>query len=777
MARLIRSHDWSATALGAIEGWPQSLETVVDLVVDSPTAMMVLWGPHLIQIYNDAYRTVLGDRHPRALGRSAIEAGSETASLVGETYAEARRGIPRSLERRRLIIERQGRRDAAWFDVHLSPLRDHGEGVAGVLITLIDATERTRAEDGRLHAEQALRDSEEQYRTLFTSMTEAFCIIERIGGADGEPVDFVYRAANPAFAAQSGLGEVTGTTIRQVVPSEADGWIRIYDEVLRTGKAMRFERTLKSRQRTLELHAFRLDDRTGRRVGVVFSDITKLKREQESLQASEERLELALSAGHSGAWDWDLVRDVSTVSPSYRDLVGLPPDTPVTYDVWLSTIHPDDRERAQAYGEEILRSGTEWRLDFRILHPERGERWIEAVGRVHRDADGRAVRFVGVQSDVTERKRTEEALREADRAKDEFLAVLGHELRNPLAPLSMSLELLARARARPELIDSIRPMMKRQLDHLTRLVDDLLDISRLTRGHAELQFASLDLRDAVESAVEQCMTMVRERQHELTLDMAPEPIVVHGDFQRLTQVVSNLLANAAKYSDPGGQIGLRCARSGSQAVVELTDTGYGIPQERLGMLFQMFSQVPEHRQLVGGGGLGIGLALSRQLIELHGGSIAVESEGLGHGSRFTLRLPVTAASRDAAQASDQPSGVTAHQRRILVVDDNLDAAEGTCLLLKLQGHEAQAVHDGEAALQAVKRLQPEIVLLDLGLPQMDGFEISRRIRAMPGGQGMKIVALTGWGQPADKRRTRAAGFDEHLTKPIDEARLFRVIGG
>jgi PAS domain S-box-containing protein len=377
--------------------------------------------------------------------------------------------------------------------------------------------------------------------------------------------------------------------------------------------------------------------------------------------------------------------------------------------------------------------------------------------------------------EAAERARAEQALTEANRRKDEFLAVLGHELRNPLAPLSTAADLLENARKRPELIDTIRPMMRRQIDHLARLVDDLLDVSRISRGHAELQRAPLDLREAVESAVEQSRPAIAALRHELVVELGDKPLRVDADFQRLTQVFGNLFANAAKYSDPGGAIAVRAAEDSGRAVVSIKDRGFGIPKERVGALFEMFSQVPEHRALVGGGGLGIGLALCRQLVELHGGSIEVRSEGLGMGSEFVVRLPLVAAARDEADVPAAGSAADSRSRRVLVVDDNADAAATLRMVLELQGHDARAAFTGRAALDTLAEFSAEVVLLDLGMPGMDGFELAQRIRALPGGSNVLLVALTGWGQDQDRRRTAEAGFDEHLTKPVDTGRLAALL--
>jgi PAS domain S-box-containing protein len=376
--------------------------------------------------------------------------------------------------------------------------------------------------------------------------------------------------------------------------------------------------------------------------------------------------------------------------------------------------------------------------------------------------------------ETAKRGRAEHELQEANRRKDEFLAILGHELRNPLAPLSVVADLLQQAEANQAVIETVRPMMRRQVDHLTRLVNDLLDVSRFSRGHAELQRASLDVRKAIEDAVEQSRPLILERQHTLTVELGEAPLQVDGDLQRLTQVFGNLLSNAAKYSRRGGEIAVRASQGRGVALVRVSDKGFGIPKERINSVFEMFSQVPEHRSLVGGGGLGLGLALCRQLVELHGGSIEARSEGLGCGSEFIVSLAL-AAPRHEEDTPAAKRRARLPRRRVLVVDDNADAAATLRMLLEAQGHEARAAYTGPAALDVLAQFDAEVVFLDLGMPDVDGFEVARRIRAMPRGRDVLLVALTGWGQADDRRRTADAGFDEHLTKPVDSERLAAVL--
>lgn len=369
-------------------------------------------------------------------------------------------------------------------------------------------------------------------------------------------------------------------------------------------------------------------------------------------------------------------------------------------------------------------------------------------------------------ADLMERCKTDQALREIDRRKNEFLAVLSHELRNPLAPITTGLELLCRSDTKPELIQSIHSMMSRQVSHLTRLVNDLLDLSRITRGTIELRRAPLELCAVINGAIELARPLITQRRHDLVVEHAACPLPVDGDLERLTQVVANVLNNAARYTDPGGQIRLRVSTKAGNAVIRIRDSGLGIPPEKLEEVFEMFTQVPEHRAQSGGGGLGIGLALSRRLMELHGGSISATSKGLGHGSEFVIRLPLAAPREAMGTSRDEGSTAPAPGRSVLIIEDNVDAASTLQVALESFGYGVRVAHDGPTGLTMLQDLAPEIVLLDIGLPGMDGYEVARRVRSMDRGKRVLLVAVTGWGQKADRERSREAGFDAHLTKPV-----------
>jgi signal transduction histidine kinase/ActR/RegA family two-component response regulator len=350
----------------------------------------------------------------------------------------------------------------------------------------------------------------------------------------------------------------------------------------------------------------------------------------------------------------------------------------------------------------------------------------------------------------------------ADRRKDEFLAALAHELRNPLAPIRNSVRLLSLSGATPDVV----AIMARQVNHLVRLVDDLMEVSRLTRGKIAVRKNVVDLATVIDAALEISRPLIEAAGHELKVELPPERVAVEADATRLTQVFSNLLNNAANYTDPGGRISIVAARTGEEVAVTVSDTGIGMSPEVLSTVFDMFAQ-GSSRNGPAKQGLGIGLTLARTLAELHGGSLTARSDGPGKGSEFTVRMPVSHREPSAPPASVDTMPAVSKSQRILVVDDNRDAANSLGALLELLGADVRVVHDGEAALDAFGAFRPRVTLLDIGMPGMDGYEVARRIRARPDSEGTALIALTGWGQEKDRRRTAEAGFDCHLTKPVD----------
>ncbi len=381
-----------------------------------------------------------------------------------------------------------------------------------------------------------------------------------------------------------------------------------------------------------------------------------------------------------------------------------------------------------------------------------------------------------LQTEIAERERLDTALRDADRRKDEFLAILAHELRNPLAPIRNAVQMMGlRPLPDPE-IAWCRDTIERQIHLLVRLVDDLLDVSRITQGKIKLQKRRIAVAEIVELGIETCHGQVEARRQELVVEMPAEPRTVDGDLQRLAQVVGNLLSNASKYTDEGGTIRISVeAPPGSDAVeIRVADTGIGIPGELLPTLFQLFAQVDSTLDRAEGG-LGVGLALVKNLVELHGGTVAAQSDGPDRGSRFVVRLPLAAETPDTVRPAQTDDRRASTKRRILVVDDNVDSARSMALLLQAFGHDATTANDGQEALDAAEGDPPDAIVLDLGMPGLDGYEVARRLRERPWGKNVLLIALTGWGQQEARERSKTAGFDAHLVKPVEIDALLRVV--
>lgn len=392
-----------------------------------------------------------------------------------------------------------------------------------------------------------------------------------------------------------------------------------------------------------------------------------------------------------------------------------------------------------------------------------------------RDSDGSVRGAVGAFVDITSMKIAEQSLKEADRRKDEFLATLAHELRNPLAPIRNSLEVLKLADGDASLIEASRETMERQMTQMVRLIDDLLDVSRITRNKLDLRCARIELASIVHHAIETCRPLIDHAGLAFTLDLPATPIYLNADSIRLTQVFSNLLTNAAKYTERGGQIRLVVEQQGNEAVITFTDTGVGIPPNMLPRVFEMFTQIERTRPLAQGG-LGIGLTIVKRLVEMHNGSITAQSAGEGQGSQFTVRLPILRENTSPVQhlTADKKLPAVA-PRRILVVDDNRDSAKSLSVLLKLSGNQVQTAHDGQEALSLAEEFRPAVILLDIGMPVMNGYDACRALRTKEWGKSVQIIALTGWGQDEDRRKTADAGFDGHLVKPVDHGELMRLL--
>jgi PAS domain S-box-containing protein len=519
-----------------------------------------------------------------------------------------------------------------------------------------DTAERTWAALERVQAEAALRESEERFRTLFSTMVEGFCVVAMEFDAAGRAVDYRIELMNPAFETHTGMRGLVGKSIRQAIPELEEFWFETYGRVATTGEPVSFvHQASPMGGRWFDVSAFRLGGQGSHRVAILFNDITARKQSEA------------------------------------------------------------ERER--------------------LLHQ----------------------------------------LRDQDRRKDEFLATLAHELRNPLAPLRNGLQVIQLAGA-DGMVEKARAMMERQLVQMTRLVDDLLDASRVTTGKLELRPERLDVRTVIDAALETSRPLIEQEGHQLSVTVPDVRCAVVGDPVRLAQVVSNLLTNSAKYTNRGGHIRLSAWQDDGWAVISVADNGIGIPREMLESVFAMFTQVDRTLERTSGG-LGIGLSLVKGLVEMHGGTIEARSEGPGKGSEIVVRLPVAPSEVPAPVAHDaEPSPPTrTGQHRILVVDDNVDFAQSLGQILETLGHDVRTVYDGEAGLEMAREFRPRVVLCDIGLPKVNGYDAARRIRAEPWGERAVLVALTGWGHENDLKKSEAAGFDHHLVKPVDPDALVRLL--
>ena len=514
-----------------------------------------------------------------------------------------------------------------------------------------------------------------------------------------------------------------------------------------------------------------------------FRDITEEKRAEQAVRESERRYRSLAEALPQLVWTDRPDGTCDYLSSQWETYTGIPVEELLGFN-WLDRVlHPDDRERTlQCWLTAVADKGV-YDLEYRIRRHDGEYRWFKTRGVPIRDEQGRIVQWFGTCTDIEDFKRAEGELRRlaaelsgADRRKDEFLATLAHELRNPLAPIRNGLQVMRLARGDAEAVEQSRDMMERQLDQMVRLVDDLMDVSRITRGKLELKTERLQLAVVVNSAVEISRPLIEQMGHELTVTLPEQPVVVEADLTRLAQVFLNLLNNAAKYSDRGGHIRLAAERQGSDVVVSVKDTGIGIAADQLPRLFVMFSQVDRSLEKAQGG-LGIGLTLVKRLVEMHGGRVEVKSEGVGKGSEFVVRLPVVVEASVPPRADEEEVGDVKSALRILIVDDNRDGADSLSMMLKVMGNETRTAYDGEEAVAAARAYRPDVILLDIGLPKLNGYEACRRIRAEAWGKGLVIIAQTGWGAEEDRQRTHDAGFDHHVVKPVDLKALEMLLAG
>ncbi len=642
---MMRARDWSTSPLGHPGGWPQSLRSVVGLILNSKFPMFVAWGPELGFLYNDSYAEILGGKHPSALGGRFEEIWREIWSDIHPIIVQALDGEASFHTNLPLTINRRGFDELAWFTFSYSPVRDESGAIAGMYCAVNETTADVLNERNRI-------EENERLQRLFEQAPGIMAVLRG--------PDHVFDLANAAYLELVGHRELIGKPVRVALPEvDGQGFYELLDRVYASGEVYR---------------------------------------------------------GHAA---------------------------PV----------------------KLQRNAGELE-----------ERFIDFVYQPIRTAAGGVTGIFVEGNDVTAAVNANNELRAANRRKDEFLAMLAHELRNPLAPISSAADLLRLAGPESALVRQTSEIITRQVKHMTGLVDDLLDVSRVTRGLVSLRKELLDLNDVVADAIEQVLSFVQARRQHLSLQLPADPVLLQGDRTRLVQVFANILNNSAKYTPNEGHIGVQLDVGPDWVEFRVRDDGMGMPSELMPHVFDLFTQAersPDRSQ----GGLGLGLALVKSLVELHGGSVSAHSDGPGLGSTFLVRLPHVAGAMQARElpATVDAAGMPPTPLRLMVVDDNTDAADVLCLLLEALGHTTSAEHDAEHAIERARLQAPQMLFLDIGLPDMDGYELARRLRAMPGTADAVLVAVTGYGQPDDRERARQAGFDHHLVKPVKLAAVRELL--
>jgi PAS domain S-box-containing protein len=537
---------------------------------------------------------------------------------------------------------------------------------------------------------------------------------------------------------------------------------------------------------TREYVSWRLEPwrRTDGQVGglILFCEvITARVKAQHALRDSQARLELAIRAGELGVYERDLTTGILHWDARARQMWGFDPDESLTTEMFIEGIHPDDRPQVEdAVRASLAAGGGIFDLEYRVINRrDGGLRWVASTGRAWTDGH---VRIIGICQDITGRKRTELALeqltgelRRADQHKNVYLATLSHELRNPLAPIRTAAHLLASPKLSAQDLRWISQLIRRQTAHMASLLEDLLEITRISRGQLTLRREHTLLPAITQPALESARPLIDEKRHQLRVQLPAEAVMVHADPARLSQVLSNLLTNAAKYTNPGGLIELSAAVKGDCLVLRVRDNGIGIPAKDIDKIFKMFWQADSGSSHARGG-LGIGLSFVQGIVHLHGGTIEARSDGPGLGTEFIVHLPGCASPHQAAAPAAAPgagAGLTHH--RILVADDDRDTADTLKMLLTLAEHEVMVAHSGSEALGAARELKPDVALLDLSMPGLDGYDLARALRREPWAAKLRLIALTGRGQADDEHRAWDAGFHERLIKPVDPDRLRQLL--
>lgn len=712
---------------------------------------------------NPAFERMFGIPVERAQGRRASEVFPDLDPWWHQSFDRiARAGLPERLEYEMTSVGR-------WYEVWVYP-----RGGDRLTVLYEDVTDRKHAADALRKSETQLRAVLEQapFAIVFTALSGEILFSNALFDTQWG------RAEDVTIRTYSDIYEGYHLDGRPILSEEWPGARALLKGEIVDGEVCEVMQANGERI-TCWLAARPIHGYEGEIVGAVVMsrDITSERRTQEALRASEERRALGLQAAGIGDWSYDITTGLIDCSPGVHAMLGIGLRERATIEHLDRLIDPSDRATVQAARIRALDPAHdgEYRVDFRLYTAHEGIRWIRSVGRVIFDANAngrRALYVIGATIDITAQKETEEALKENDRRKDKFLAMLAHELRNPLAPISSAASILMTTKVDEARIRQTSQIIARQVKHMTGLVDDLLDVSRVTRGLVELEKSPLDLRRVVVDAVEQVNPVIHARRQRLILHLPPEIAMVCGDYKRLVQVVANMLGNAAKYTQEGGMIELTTDVGSDAIIMKIEDNGLGMVPELVEHVFDLFIQA-ERTSDRSSGGLGLGLALVKSLVDLHDGTVTCTSAGLGKGSRFTISFPrlLQTDQKIERRRSNREEVQIGRSLKILIVDDNADAAAMLAVFLQDAGHEVFVEHGSAQGLEKARIEAPDVCLLDIGLPEMDGNELAERLRNQPETRNVVLIAITGYGQEEDRLATRSAGFDHHMVKPVDLVKL------
>jgi PAS domain S-box-containing protein len=723
----------------------------------------------------------------RQYGRAASDMlGRPRGDLFRERWADAGRALQAreqlrtqgSYRAESVHVRADGRE--MHVECTVSLLKDAAQAPLGSLSVIRNIDDRVQVQAALARAAAAVTQRERQFATLVENSPDIFLRLDS---------DLRHLYVSPLVERYTGVpaSAYIGRTTAEMglAPEVQDDFDRALRRVFASREVGAMKLRLAGSGGRSWMFSSRLipefaDDGTVESVLAIAANVTEQELIDAALRESKARLEFTLAAAHVGEWEIDVASGECRHSELFDRCFGYAePVQGWNLERLFDHVHPGDRERVRALATHAFEAGSDLDFDCRVVWPDASEHWIDVHGSAYvsaraSESEPTRLRFLGIIADVTQRKRTEATLRDADLRKDEFLATLAHELRNPLAPIRNAVQIMQLSRDEA-MHEDARKIIQRQLKQMVHLVDDLLDVSRISQGKVELRLEQVDVADAVLDAIETSRPLIDAGRHHLTTRLAPpRSLMVEADVTRLCQIVANLLNNAAKYTPEGGRIEVRAERD--EAVITVQDSGIGLTPDMLPRVFDMFAQVDRSVERAQGG-LGIGLALVKRLVEMHGGAVSASSEGPDRGCRFVVRMPLI---RHPARpprldgghelAAEETDGL-----RVLVVDDNVDSAASLSQVMQILGYPVAVAHDGVEAVEAAARWRPAVALLDIGMPRMSGLEAARAIRAQPGGDRVWLIALSGWGQNEDRRKSHEAGFDHHFVKPVDVEALIELI--